>query len=47
MELLQGANAPLVGDTVTIRLNWSAAAGVEADSSAFLLATGGKVPRRS
>ena len=40
---MQGANAPVTGDTATIRLNWTAPSGVEADVSAYLLAAGGKV----
>jgi tellurite resistance protein TerA len=43
MELSQGANAPLSGAQATVRLSWTAAAGVEADASAYLLTAGGKV----
>lgn len=43
MDLQQGANAPVPGDRVSVRLSWSAAPGVEADVSAYLLAAGGKV----
>lgn len=39
----QGGNAPVAGDRIVVSLAWSAPAGVEADSSAYLLTAQGKV----
>lgn len=42
-ELQQGGNAPVSGGTVTVRIEGSAAAGVDLDVSAYLLGESGKV----
>ncbi|HYZ48883.1 MAG TPA: TerD family protein [Sphingomonas sp.] len=43
MDLQQGANAPVAGERASVRFDWRAPSGVEADASAYLLAAGGKV----
>lgn len=43
MDLQQGANAAVSGDRVSVRFDWRAASGVEADVSAYLLTAAGRV----
>jgi tellurite resistance protein TerA len=43
VELTQGANAPITGDSASVRIAWTAPTGVEADVSAYLLTASGKV----
>ncbi|MFD1611814.1 TerD family protein [Sphingomonas tabacisoli] len=43
MDLQQGANAPLSGARASVRFDWQASSGVEADASAYLLTAAGKV----
>ena len=43
MDLQQGANAPIAGDSASVRFDWRAIPGVEADASAYLLTAAGKV----
>jgi len=42
-ELQQGGNAPVIGDSVTVTVDWTAPGAVEADVSAYLLTETGKV----
>lgn len=43
MDLQHGANAPVPGERLSVRFDWRAASGLEADASAYLLTTSGKV----
>jgi len=43
MDLQQGANAPVPRERLSVRFDWRAASGVEADASAYLLTASGKV----
>lgn len=42
MDLQQGANAPVPGARASVRFDWRAPPGVEADASAYLLTASGK-----
>ncbi|AOH86066.1 universal stress protein [Sphingomonas panacis] len=42
-DLQQGGNAPVPGDALTVTFAWTAAGGVDADASAYLLTGAGKV----
>ena len=43
IDLQQGGNAPAPGNALTVTFVWSAAGGIDADASAYLLTAAGKV----